>query len=334
MFDGIKFFWRDTQIKLDFPRYEREQSKTHRAEAERRFDIGQFQFEISVIQQKGRASGDQQFGAEITLLRQQIGVLEVEAIRIRHQLAIIERDYKSEIDALYARKKSLLDTKEQLSSEMKRLQVERTRAQENLNEAYEALENAQNDVKIWHNKSKRTPWLFGNGGKKLPNHSLFGQSFGDLDAAKSRCNYAGNEIGECKGRLAEVKRQQGANKHQREANQAEISGVHEEITRVKALRQRMFDLKKEGVRAGHLNHQLRERLSSKAELDDGLCALERQRSALVQETECRLGILERKAAVDELVIRKAQFLDEFHSDEMRAARLDSHRRQWLSKRGL
>jgi hypothetical protein len=36
-----------------------------------------------------------------------------------------------------------------------------------------------------HNKSERTPWLLVYGGKKIQNHSMFGQSFGDLDFYKS-----------------------------------------------------------------------------------------------------------------------------------------------------
>ncbi|HMN15260.1 MAG: hypothetical protein LC114_23075 [Bryobacterales bacterium] len=333
MFEGIKSFIRDIRIKFDYPRYEKESLAAHRAEAECRFDIGQLQIEVSTIKLQAELTGDQRFGAEITPLRRQIAVLEQESNRIRGQQAILERDYKSELDELYARKKQLIETNEELFAEMKRLQAERSQAHDDLKEAYEDLDDAKDDVDRWYSKSERTPWLFGNGGRKLPKHSPFGQSFGDLEAAKSRRGDAAHEIGECKGRIADIRARQAENKREREQNRAEIGRVSDKIAAVKAARQRMLDLKNEGVQQGPLRQKLRECLSSQADFENQLLVLESQRSALVEETECRLGLREREAAIADLVARKARFMDEFHSEQSKAARLDHHRRQWLAKRG-
>jgi hypothetical protein len=55
----------------------------------------------------------------------------------------------------------------------------------------------KNNIKPWHNKSERTPWSLGNGGKIISNHSMFGQSFGDLDFYKSDRYKPYYHVGSC-----------------------------------------------------------------------------------------------------------------------------------------
>jgi hypothetical protein len=55
----------------------------------------------------------------------------------------------------------------------------------------------KNNIKSWHNKSERTPWLLGYGGKRIQNHSMFGQSFGDLDFYKSDRDKAYYHVESC-----------------------------------------------------------------------------------------------------------------------------------------
>ena len=76
MFEGIKSFIRETRIKFDYPRFESEQTMAHRAEAERRFDIGQLQREVAQIKDQARLAGDQRFGDEIASIRRKTSELE------------------------------------------------------------------------------------------------------------------------------------------------------------------------------------------------------------------------------------------------------------------
>ncbi|MCX7213397.1 MAG: hypothetical protein NTW53_12090 [Burkholderiales bacterium] len=329
MFEGIKSFIRETRIRFDYPRFESEQTMAHRAEAERRFDIGQLQREVAQIKDQARLAGDQRFGDEITSIRRKTSVLERDIERNLEQLAVFDRNYKSELDDLYAQKKVLFQSKEDLLTESKRLRDERSQAHKELDEAYEDLEEAKSDVDRWYSKSERTPWLFGNAGNKLPKHSMFGQSFGDLEAAKSRRGDAVDEIGDCKRQLNSAKAAQSVNRAEIDRNRVEIGKVIQDIAEVKAARQRMFDLKNDGVQPGILRQTLRQLQSSKASLEEELLTLERRRSALVEETEIRMGVREREAAIADLLARKKQFLDAFHSEQSKAARQDRHRRQWM-----
>jgi hypothetical protein len=67
---------------------------------------------------------------------------------------------------------------------------------------------------------ERTPWLFGNRGKKLPDHTLFGQSFGDLDGYTADRERACAEIGSCKAAIAEIAGRQKTNWTLNQENEA------------------------------------------------------------------------------------------------------------------
>lgn len=333
MFEGIKSFIRETRIKFDYPRFESEQSMAHRAEAERRFNIGQIQREVAQIKDKARLAGDQTFGDEIVSIRRESSALDRNTQRNLEQLAIFDRNYKSELDHLYAQKKQLFQSKENLLNESKRLRDERSQAHKELDVAFDDLEKAKRDVDRWFSKSERTPWLFGNASKKLPKHSMFGQSFGDLESAKSRRGDAFDEVGECKRQLNRAKAAKFANSAEIDRNHVEIGKVIQDIEEVKAARRGMFDLKNDGVRPEVLRQTLHQLQSSKAGLEEELLALERRRSALVEETEIRMGVRERDAAIADLLARKKQFLDAFQSEQSKAARRDRHRRQWMETHG-
>ena len=333
MFEGIKAFVRVARIRLDYARYETEQLIAHKAEAERRFDVRQIQREVDQILAQAKLAGDQRFSSEISQTRKELAALERDTEQKLEQLAIFERNYKSELDDLYAQKELLFQTKTNLLAESKRLRDGRSQAHKKLDETYRDLEEAKNDVDRWYSRSGRTPWLFGNGGSKLPDHSFFGQSFGDLEAAKSRRGDAVGDIGVIKSRITRIKGSQSANRLELDRNRSESGKLFENIAEVKAARQRMFDLRMQGVKDGVLREIIRQLQSSKLSVEEEILNLEKRRSALVEETEARMGAREREAMIADLLARKGQFLSAFHLEQSKAARQDRHRRQWMQTRG-
>lgn len=333
MFKGIKSVIREARIQFDYLKLERREMSAHKAAADRRFDVGQLSREVSQIKENARIFGDQRFEEEISLLRKKIPGLEWELQQKLEQLKIFERNYKSELNALYVRKEQLLQVKGELLAESKRLKDERSRVHQALDEAYRCLEAAKSDVNSWYAKSRRTTWLFGNSGKKLPKHSMFGQSFGDLEAAKSRRSAAVCEISSCKSLLESVKRLQSDNNKKLDLNSNEVGKVIESISEVKAARQLMFNLKNEGVQPGVLRSVTYQLQASRESLEENILRLEKHRSTLIQETEIRMGIKEREAAIADLLAKKSQFLAEFHSEQNEKIRRKSHRRQWMDEHG-
>lgn len=333
MLEKIKSFIRETRIKFHYPKFESEQSIAHQFEAERRFDSSRLQREVYQIKLDAIRAGEQQFGDEICPLRKRFAALERDLQQKIRLLAIFERNYKSELNNLYDKKEILLRSKKDLLAQAEQLRGERSQAHQELDAAYKYLENAKSDVGRWYSKAERTPWLFGNGGKKIPKHSMFGQSFGDLKAAKSRRGDAVNEIDACNRRIATVKGLQSANRAEIDRNRSEIGEIFDRIAEVKAARQGMFDLRSEGVQPEVLQQCIRQLESSKSSVEERILDLENRRSALVEETQIRMGLREREATIADLLLKKKQFLDSFHSAHSKAARQDRHRRQWMESRG-
>lgn len=330
MFKAIKTFIQNARVSIDYPRYESERRKEHLAQAELRFDPSELTRQAAQIRSQANIAGEQKFAGDLNPLRRQLSATETELQKNQQLLSIFERDYKAELDDLYAQKNRLLVEKNALIEESKSIRTERTEAHDELNDAYEDLEDAKKDVGRWYSKSERNPIFFGNGGKKLPKHSIFGQSHGDLSAAKSRRGQAVGDIGSGKRRLASIKSRQADNRHEIEKNFADVGGIIENITTVKADRQRMYDLKAEGVDPTVLRSAIQSCQSSLAELKRQVLVLEDKQRELVAETQGRLGLGEREAEILALQKSKAKFIGDFDSELSQATRREEHRRQWMA----
>lgn len=330
---GVRRFVQDVRIDADFARYEQEQRQAHEAIANRRFDVSQLEREINAILRQAEAAGCAAYSARIGQSQSFIYAIRPEIKRLREQLDILNRDYRRELDELHEEKATLLAARQVLVEQMKSLQKERSDAQDELSEAFEDLEEAKSSIDSWYAKSERTPWLFGNGGNKLPKRSLFGQSFGDLDRYKSDRARACDDIAACKATVARVAGRQKTNWTHREENKAKLGRVFESIRAVKAARQRMFDLREQGVRRHRVEAELADRVRQEACLQEDLHHQEIAMSELVEQQTIRLGIEERRRAAAELREKRSLYLLDFDAPAQRVARQQAHRDWWLAGRG-
>ncbi|WP_157421960.1 hypothetical protein [Acidovorax sp. Root219] len=329
---GVQRFVQDIRINADFPRYELEARSAHEASARRRFDTSQLDHEITAILRAAEAEGCAVYGARIGLLESSISSLHLATSQVRTRVELMARDFGQELSQLHEKKASLLDAKEVLLDQMRALKKERSIAREELDVAHGDLREAKSLIDSWYEKSKRTPWLFGNGGKRLPDRALFGQSFGDLESLKADRERAFKEVGTCKAALAKIVAKQSTNKLLRDENQTALSSVFASINSVKEGRQRMFDLKDQGYRCHSLEAELSECVQQEAHLQSERNQLASTMGELVEQQACRSGIDERRRAVAELREMRTKFLAFFDDSEQRTARQQAHREWWLNGR--
>jgi len=329
---GVQQFVQDIRIDADFPRYEQELRAAHESTASRRFDTAQLEREVESIWRTAEADGCAAYGTHVRQLESSIYMLQPEIKKLRTQLELLSRDYRRELDELYEKKARLLEIKQVLFEQTKALRQERAAAQDELNAAYGDLNEAKSSIDSWYAKAERTPWLFGNRGKKLPDHALFGQSFGDLNGYKADRARACAEIGSCKAAIAEIAGRQKTNWTLNQENEANRSRVFESISTVKGARQRMFDLRDQGVRLHRVEEELAERVRQEAALQKDLNHQRNAMAGLVEQQALRLGIEERKRAVSELRGKRSLYLVAFDAPEQRAARQQAHREWWLAGR--
>jgi len=329
---GVQRFVQDIRIDADWPRYESEQRVAHEAEASRRFNTSQLEREIAEIQRKAEAEGHAVFGDQIRLANSSIKGLYPAISHLRCRLELLTRDYRQELNQLHEDKLSLLGEKQDLIDEMKLLKEQRAEAHGELRDAYDSLQQAKEAVAGWHAKSARTPMLFGNSGKRLPNHSLFGQSFGDLDGYKADRERACDEISSCKSALAQIGSEQNANRHRWCQNEKALKQVFESVKAVKEARQRMFDLKKQGVRRHLVEAELSKYVRQEMSLQKGLDRLSEAMDEYVLQQSFRMGMEERRRDVADLTLKRAQFLAEFEDPLQAAERQHAHREWWINGR--
>lgn len=334
MFNGIKRFIREARIKADFPHYEKLQYQAYVAASERQFDASQLVREVAKSKDTARRAANAKFEKETYALNHEIAILAQEICRIQNVLRIFQRNYTEELGELYAQKALLLENKSYLIEEMRHLQRERSDEQRSLDDAYGRLESARDSIDSWYGKSERTPWLLGNGGKKLPKHSIFGQSFGDLDEHKRKRGNAISDINDCKEEVNRIKERQRDNKERREKNKAALNQVFEQIAATKAARAQMFELRQQGIKLSVIENELSQSEAYHADRKRRIDVLRTQYAAFIETLEWQLGVKGRQAEIAALEARKAAFLEEFHAFGSQDRRRADHRKKWMSEHGV
>jgi DNA repair exonuclease SbcCD ATPase subunit len=219
----------------------------------------------------------------------------------RETCAILTRPYKEELDALYA--------------EMQTLQQERGRLFDERKVAYAALNDAKAAIDRWYAKSRRN--LFGNGGRKLPKHALFGQSFGDLDGWKAERDAAGRRIQDLSRRIG--------------STGDAIPTAGEKIARLKAERQRMLELRRQGVRTDVLARALEAAEQALCEAQTRQARLASEKTAFVQTARHRMGVGSLEGEIERIEAARREFLDAFDCDGERLKRRTAHRVAWMQR---
>lgn len=303
--DGVVQAAQEMRINASFSAYEREQRELHIENTRKRFSVAELEAELSCVMRPAWTEANERYGAPISAIKSQINSASTQISKSAQQLAVFDRDYKKELDPLY--------------SELEDLKAQRAVVQEQKSAAHSRLERAQDDIQSWHNKSSRTPWLFGNGGKKLPNHSMFGQSFGDLDGYKSDRSSAvqdlqrcGREIGRIKDRSEDIKQKIGA---------------------VKNSRQQMFDLKKQGIYPAKIKRTISSLEDQVRTLTASIAKLEREQAQFLEQARYQRGAVALEARIKNLKAMKEEFIASFDDPAAKEARRRAHRELWLKKHG-
>lgn len=325
---------RSARIGMDFPRYQAEQLVAHELAANRRYDTTRLEQEIQRIREVSESEGYRTFNVHIRYCESSIEAIRPTIFRLRKQLEILSRDYKQELNLLYQEKSNLVASKHMLFDEMKSLQRQRSDAKENLSDAYDELDDAKSSIDSWHEKSQRTPWLFGNGGRHLPQHSLFGQSFGDLSGYKSERTDAYNGIDSRKKAIKKIVDEQKAINALLDQNRVSLDRVSKCISDVKEARQGMHDLHDQGVLLHRVQADLSAHLLQEADLKRELDRFTCAKADLIESHARRMGIEERKLAVAALIKQRAQLLASFDEPEQKADRKRAHRQWWLKSHGV
>jgi len=334
MFERIKSYFRDVRINLDYPRYERQCQLEHEEQAERMYSTSQLDAERHALQSKIDTQANIKFDDLIRTKREEVSRAQSIIKEKELRLSYFTRYYKNELDELYEKKDYLFSKKSAVYDRKGGLSGAISEAFEEKNKAYEELNYYKNQIDSWHSKSDRTPWLLGNSGKKLPKHSLFGQSFGDLDSYKYDRDSAYDDVNEAKNRIGGLKQEQHTLNSEIAEIKHKIGGLFNEIIQVKKDRSKMYELKKAGYNKKDLQRKLDEIKKTMQKTNIELSNYESQKREYILLEKNRYGVIEIESKIKDIKLKKKQFINSFNLEENQQKRKSVHRKIWLNERNM
>lgn len=334
MFDLISSYIQNIRISLDFPQFESQRRNDHEQQAERQFSTKQITDEKNKLITKIESQASAKFDALLHEKEAEKRKYEAEANHTESLLSFFLRHYKQELDALYGQKNALLSAKSRLYQKKSEIRESLSGAFEEKDEAYNELNYYNDEIDSWYSKSDRSPWLFGNAGKKLPNHSFFGQSFGDLDSYKDHRDSAYNDVQEAKNRIGDLKHDQHVLHSEIEEIKEKIDALFRRISQVKSDRSKMYDLKKSGYCRNKLQSKLDGLRIEINRLNTKINEIVENKKEFIIKEKYRYGAMGLEATIIEIERNKKNFLDSFDLDENQRERKRLHRETWLKQRGL
>lgn len=334
MIERIVIFFREIRIKSDFPKYEEKCRLNHYKLADKRFSTDQLEKEIKLIIESINSDADVIFKRDTYKIKDEVTKTKIMISEKENMLRVFTRDYKTELEKSYEMKSLLLAEKAEIHNKIKALRIDLSEAHDKKNTAFETLNHYKSCKDSWYSKSDRTPWLFGNSGKKIPNHSLFGQSLSDLNSYKYRHNIASENIQKYRKEIKEIKMNIDSLGSAIGDIKRKVDAAIQEIVSIKIARDRMYELKNEGKSKIRLQYELNEIQTTLDKDKRKLSELESQRSEFVVMNKFQRGVDQLEKEIKFVGEVKLEFLKEFDLEKIHEERINDHRLIWLKERNL
>ena len=303
MFKWLTKLVDDARIGVAYLGYERECKKQWVFAAERNFSTTHVEQDIRARMAEPLRHVASTFNAPISELEARRANVRRVVSEAKDKLSILERDYKSELDAAYA---TLNGTRAELDE-----------CRQNLSSAYDELKRAKSNLDSWYSRAEGN-W-FGNGGKKLPKHAFFGQDLGDRDRYKNRRDSAANDVGRYKSERTCIE-------HRMDDSRAKVK-------QIKDARQVMFDLKKEGFDKRIVTSAINTGNNDLRTIGEEIAQIEKSRDQFIHQSKLSLGVYDLEKEIERLRKEKNARIKAFDSEPVILERKAKHRAEWLAARG-
>lgn len=303
MFKWLTNLFDDARIAVAYLGYERECKKQWVADAERTFSTTHVEQDIKARMAEPLRHVASTFSAPISELEARRANVRRVVSEAKDKLAILERDYKSELDAAYA---TLNETRAELDE-----------CRKNLSDAYDELKEAKDNLDSWYSRAEGN-W-FGNGGKKLPKHAFFGQDLSDRDRYKDDRDSAASDVGRYKSERTRIEHR--------------LDEVRARVKQIKDARQAMFDLKKEGFDKRIVTSAINTGNNDLRTIGEEIAQIEKSRDQFIHQSKVSLGVYDLEKEVERLRRAKDARIKTFDSEPVMLERKAKHRAEWLAARG-
>jgi chromosome segregation ATPase len=293
----------DARIAFAYLGYERECKKQWVADAERTFSTTHVEHEIKARMSEPLHHVARTFNQPISDLEARRANVRRVISEAKEKLAILERDYKSELDAAY--------------TTLNEIRAELDDCQKNLSEAHDSLKTAKTNLDSWYSRAEGN-W-FGNGGKKLPKHAFFGQDLSDRDHYKSQRANAARDVGRYKSERNHIAHR--------------MNEARARVNQIKDARQAMFNLKKEGFDKRILSSAINTGNNDLRTIGEEIAQLEKSRDQFIHNSKLTQGVYDLEKEIERLRRDLDARIKAFDSESVQMERKANHRADWLEAHG-
>lgn len=290
MLKQVKRFTAYVRFEFAFQKRERSQRKAHLLNADLRYSTTKLESEISQISAQITLEINDKFANRRSQLLSDILLVESDISEIAANLSIFQRNYKSELQPIY-------DELDVVKASLQRCYAAK-------DDAYDDLKSAKASIDSWYGKSDR--YIFGNKDRKLPQHSFFRQSHGDLAEYKSDRDEAHDEIGEISKKIGRLKSQKDRLKSSLDA--------------IKADRDKWHTLRNQGINSKMLSIELDLKNTELTTFRNAQMAVENEVLAETAAKQSQYGLFERETQIENLKKQKSDFIALFFSDRAKLKR--------------
>lgn len=303
MFNWLTNLVDDARIAFAYFGYEHECKKQWVADAERTYSTTSIEQNIKALMVEPLRHVASTFNASISELEARRTNVRRVVSEAKDKLAILERDYKCELDAAYAK---LNETRAELDE-----------CRKNLSDAYDEVKEAKDNLDSWYSRAEGN-W-FGNGGKKLPKRAFFSQDLSDRDRYKDDRDSAASDVGRYKS--------------ERTCIEHRMDEARAKVKQIKDARQAMFDLKKAGFDKRIVTSAINTGNNDLRTIGEEIAQIEKSRDQFIHQSKLSLGVYELEKEVERLRREKDARIKVFDNESVVLERKAKHRAEWLAARG-
>lgn len=331
MFKWLSSIGRDLRIQLDWPRFEEAERYRYVMEAYDQLPTQGMEADLAERLKRVQNETAAKFNADRDRLERSFRALQPKVTYSKRLVSLFQRNYRAELDALYAEKN-------RLHSEMELKKAERSSENECLDDFYEEkdelykkLKQRQSEIDSWYAEAKRHSVLLGKKNREIPKYSFFGISQNSLDSAKSAREVVFKKLNEVKEGIAETNSAIYALSQEIKQIGANLALIKQRIKDAQKDRTEFFDMKKSGKTLKFLRTESDDLGRELARLHNSMISLEEERAYFIRDAEDSYGVPALRIELNKQIETRVAHLRAFDLPKQQVQRKQRHREQWLAE---
>lgn len=331
MLKWLSSIGREFRISLDWPRFEEAERRRYVTQAYERFPTRGMEADLDERLKRVRDEAGAKFNADRDRLNMAVEALQPKVTQANRLVSLFQRNYRAELEALYAEKGRLY-------SEIRLKQAEKSFEYESLSELHEEKKELHkkrqrltNEIDSWYAEAKRHPMLLGKKNREIPKYSLLGISQNSLEIAMSAREVVRRELTKVQEGIDDANSAIGAMNKALEQITASLGLIKQRIMEAKKDRTEFFELKKSGKTLKILKTERDDLSRELTRLCNLTIALEEERAYFIRDAEDLAGVPALRTELDRQLQTRIAHLRAYDLPEQQVQRKQRHREQWLAE---